>query len=376
MPLKIKVCHITSVHPRNDVRIFHKECKSLHQSGYEVSLVVADGLKDEVRDSLSIFDVGKETKRVKRILRTPRKILKKAIEIDADIYHFHDPELIFTGLKLLKKGKKVIYDVHEDVPRQLLTKPYLKGFVKPILAKITERFENRAAKKFSMIVAATDFIRDRFLKINPRSISVKNFPIVKEFEIESDYNIKPKAICYIGSISEVRGIKEIITSMQYLDCKMNLAGTFNTPTLRAEVSKIPGWEKVKEFGFVDRDQTKKILEDSRVGLVTLYPTINYKDSLPVKMFEYMMAGIPYVASNIELWQQITTDNNCGLTANPYDPKDIAQKVNELLKHPEKAKEMGLNGKKAVIEKFNWDKEFEVLLKFYNAMLDFSKEDHV
>jgi glycosyltransferase involved in cell wall biosynthesis len=227
---------------------------------------------------------------------------------------------------------------------------------------------NYSPNLISLIVAATDFICNRFLKINPNSVSVKNFPIIEEFDLNNDYFSKKIRICYIGSISEVRGIKEIVSAMCNIDCELNLAGNYNTDTLRAEVSKIDGWQKIIEYGFVNREQTKRILQESRVGLVTLYPTINYKEALPVKMFEYMMAGIPFVASNIELWKSIAEENNCGLIADPYNPQDIADKVNALLNNPQKAKEMGENGKKAILEKYNWNIEFDFLLKAYQSLI--------
>jgi len=363
-----KICHLTSVHNRYDVRIFWKESVSLKKAGFDVSLIVADGFGDEIKEGVQIFDVSKETKRIKRILNTPKKVKAKAIEVNADVYHFHDPELIPTALKLIKKGKKVIYDVHEDVPRQLLTKPYLKDFIKPVISRIFEIFENRAAKKFTAIVAATDFIKERFLEINKNSYSVKNYPIISELNNEKDYFSKENKICYIGSISEVRGIKEIVSAMKFIDSEMELAGNFNTNTLRGEVIKIDGWQKITEHGFVGREKTAEILAQSRVGLVTLYPTINYKDALPVKMFEYMMAGIPFVASDIELWKTIANENNCGLTANPYKPDDIAEKVNFLLQNSEQANKMGQNGKKAIKEKFNWGIESQILIEVYKKIL--------
>ena len=100
---KIKICHLTSAHSRNDTRIFYKECVSLAKiKYYDVSLVVADGRQYEVINSVKIHGVDKPTGRLYRFFITPRIIYNKAININADIYHFHDPELIPIGIMLLR----------------------------------------------------------------------------------------------------------------------------------------------------------------------------------------------------------------------------------------------------------------------------------
>lgn len=364
-----KVCHLTSVHPRFDSRIFWKECKSLKKQGYDVSIIVADDIGDEVKDNIKIFDVKRDDSRLNRMIKAPLRVYKKAIEIDADIYHFHDPELIKTGLKLIKKGKKVIYDTHEDVPRQILSKPYLNRFSKNIVSNIFERFENKHAAKFSYIITATDFIKDRFLKVNKNVNSIKNYPILEELNISTSWERKQNKACYIGSLSEVRGIKEVIEAMQFAHFDLNLAGTFSTKEFQTTVQNLNSWNKVSFHGFANREQVKIILSESKVGLVTLYPTINYIDALPVKMFEYMSAGLPVICSNIDLWNDIIESNNCGICVDPKNPKEIAEAGNKIIKNDKLAAQMGKNGRLAVEKKYNWKLEEEKLIKVYAKLIN-------
>jgi len=270
------------------------------------------------------------------------------LEINADIYHFHDPELIPLGLKLKKLGKKVIYDVHEDVPRQILSKEYINKFLRPIIAKSFEIYENWASKHFDAIVAATPHIRDRFIKINPNTVDINNFPKRDELYEPINWHNRKNEICYIGGISKIRGIIELIKALEYTDTVLHLAGNFESEELKKKVINLPGWKKVKYYGFVDRQKIKEILRTVKIGIVTLHPTKNYLTSLPVKMFEYMSAGIPVIASNFPLWKEIIENNECGICVNPQNPKEIAEAINKLLKNDNLAKFYGENARKLII----------------------------
>ena len=93
----MKVCHLSSVHPRNDIRIFLKECISLKDAGYDLSYVVADGLGNDEIQTIKIFDVGKLKHRFTRMFLSSLKVVIKGATIKADVYHFHDPELIIVA---------------------------------------------------------------------------------------------------------------------------------------------------------------------------------------------------------------------------------------------------------------------------------------
>jgi len=366
--MKNKICHITTVHPRYDVRIFHKECKSLSEY-YDVYLIVADGLGDEYKDNIHIIDIGlRQASRLKRARTDSRKAFKKALELDCELYHYHDPELIKTGAKLKKMGKKVVYDVHEDLPRQIYGKPYLKSFVKPILSFLIEKFENNEAKKVDFIFTATPFIQNRFLKINKNTVDINNYPVLMQSGTIINSGKKEKSICYVGGISQNRGIYELIESMQYGKVTLKLAGKFESENFKEKCMQSTGWKYVKFYGYVSRDEVENIMDESFAGIVTLYPLRNYLDSLPVKMFEYMSAALPVIASDFEYWKKIIEENNCGLCVNPLDVHQIADAVKYLTDHPEEAEKKGTNGLKAVKKKYNWKIEEEKMLNAYTDIL--------
>ena len=172
-----KVIHLTSVHPVFDGRVFHKEAKTLIKAGYDV-ILIAQHNKEEVVDGVKIIPLPKPRNRFERMTKVVWKLFRLALKEKADVYHFHDPELIPVGLVLRLFSKKVIYDVHEDVPQQILTKDWIRSYiVRKITSFIFKGFENLSCIFFNGIVAATPDIAKKFP--SQKTITLRNFPILE-----------------------------------------------------------------------------------------------------------------------------------------------------------------------------------------------------
>lgn len=367
------VVHLSSVHPPFDTRIFINECRSLAQHGYDVSLIIVHD-KDERIDNIALQHIKKkQTGRIRRMVFTTWQVYKKAKKAKADLYHFHDAELIPIAILLRLGGAKIIYDIHEDLPLQIQSKHYLHPVFKfplALLAKTAEWISTRIF--FTGIVAATPDIARRFAM--DKTIIVQNFPRLEEI-IDTKSNIlhtnQENNICYIGGISKERGIFEIVKSMALLktsQTKLLLAGSFFSSQIQQKITSENGWENVNYLGHINRTQVIEQLNKSRCGLVILHPTKAYLTSYPVKMFEYMAAGLPIIASNFSLWQEILNPFDCAIFVDPTDTNEISKAIDWILQNPDKAYEMGQRGKKAAEQYFNWKNEEEKLLRLYEKLL--------
>lgn len=371
---KNKICHLTSVHSRYDVRIYLKECISIAKYNFDTILMVADGKGDEITaEGIQIIDIGNAySGRLDRAWNTVNTMFHKALTLDADIYHFHDPELLRIALKLKKAGKIVIYDTHEDVPRDILDKHWIPAIIRKPFAFCFELFEDYVAKRLDYVITATPFIRDRFVKVNSNTLDVNNFPLLLE---TSHLNIlwtqRTEEVCYIGVIDEIRGIREVVKGIGETKYQLNLAGSFSDEQQKIELSQTQYWQKsINYLGLVNRAKAIETMNQSKVGIVTFLPAANHINAQPNKIFEYMAAGLALITSNFPLWQFLVKEEvNCGICVNPNSPQEIAAAINYLFENDDEAREMGERGRKAVMEKFNWAIEEKKILAIYQKLLN-------
>ena len=371
---------LTTVHEPIDDRIFLKESVSLAAAGYRVT-VIAPHTMDEEITGIPIKCIPKPRGRLCRFTRTARDLYREAVDQDADVYHFHDPELFPVALLLKMRGKKVLYDVHEDLPLDILTKLWINPWLRPPVAFMARIAEAIGVSFFDGVVAATPSIASRF----PRSktITVQNFPLQKENgnrPIAKTYCERRPVVVFIGHMNAVRGIREAVDAMglipKSIDARLGLAGVFSQPGIEAEVRSKKGWQRVEFFGFLSQERLQGLLSEARVGLVALHPTPAHLESQPIKLFEYMAAGVPVVASNLPRLKQIVDQTRCGLVVDPLKPRDIADAIQWLIENPEEAERMGKRGREATMKDYNWETEFEKMLLLYNHITNGQNGRHL
>lgn len=363
-----RVCHLTSVHPWDDVRIFHKECATLAAAGLEVHLI-APGAPEARVKRVFVHGVPVGQGRLRRMTLTTEKVFKRAIELDVDVYHLHDPELIPVGLRLHARGKEVVYDAHEDYARDIVSKAWIPATMRRPVARSVEWLERHACRRFSGVVAATPTIGKNLAAASSNAVIVNNFPIDNELTNDATWDERESKAVYVGTIAANRGIFEIIAATARAQVPLLLAGSMSPETLLGEASATPGWTNTEYVGILDRAGVRKLLARARVGILTLHPKPNYLTSQPVKLFEYMAAGIPVVASDFPLWRQIITRAGCGLCVDPMNVEESARAIRHLIDNPTLAEQMGRRGREAVGQQYNWSTEARALVGLYDDILE-------
>lgn len=368
--MKEKVCHITSAHRRYDLRILKKECVSLAKEGYEVSLLVFDDLPDEDIDNVRIISVGDhKPNRVERI-KSGKKILKKALILDSRIYHLHDPELLWVGMKLRKQGKIVIFDSHEDVPVQIMDKTYIPKAIRKLISYLYENYEKMCFKKFNGLISVTPHIVDRLKRINKNTEMITNYPIVVLEEADESFKDR-KVICFVGGITYQWNLEIILEAIEEMEgIELVLAGNANYRYLEL-LKNMRGWSKVTYLGNIPHSEVKSVYAKSCIGMA-LNESSQLRDygSLGnTKIFEYMSAALPIICTNYPLWKEIVQINQCGICVDPRNKAEVKNAIEMLLSDVKFAQKAGNNGLLAIQREYNWKTQEKKLVDFYQKLLN-------
>ena len=358
--LKDKIAHVTSVHPYDDIRIFHKQCMSL-KSKYETHLFNKD-YSGEI-DGIILHKLPFVKNKFIRLISSWLIALIGTSFKNFKVIHFHDPELLFAVPFWKLSGKKIIYDVHENYYKQFSArKNFNKVFKKIILTTIRfiEFFFSLFADKIVFVIEKLSDSLER----KGKTLVIGNEPIIESTFTETK---RKKQFIYVGNISEERGILKLVYALKKHDTKLILAGPFSSRDFQ---KKILEFENVKYLGIINRDKIKKVISESIAGFCTLYPTPNHLNSSPNKFFEYLAYGTPVIASNFKKWVEFVPDyNKFVFYVDPLKDNEIESAITNLLeKNDQTINQLGMMGYKYVKSNFNWSLQEKKLLKCYQDII--------
>lgn len=370
-----KVCHMTSAHPRYDPRILEKECTSLAKAGFDVYLVVNDDKAGEVFNGVNIVSTGRKfSGRRARMTKGAKAVYKKALELDCDLYHFHDPELLPYGLKLAKAGKHVIYDSHEDCYKQISIKTYIPAIIRKPVAKIFLNYESKVSRRVDAVIfpAPSPDGNTIFHGRSKRDVLIGNLPILgSDREVDVRSNLEKRTICQVGALTAARGITEMVIAGYRTGSRVILAGPI-TDSYMQTLKQMPEFACVDYRGVLKHDEVSRIFKESAIGFSVLHNVGQYKDltNLPTKVYEYGSYGLPIIGSvTPPSLKDFLEKNHCGIAADAENVDEIVNAIDYLYNHADEAVTMGQNAKKAVERDYNWETDANKLVSLYKEILE-------
>ncbi len=375
----MKICMLTTVHPPFDSRIFHKESKSLAKAGHTVTVVAPFGSKSNQKvDGINIVTVKQPESKVLHPL-TMLRIFIEGLNQDCDVYHCHEPGSLFicSLLKVIRR-KKLIYDAHEHYPSLIAENSVFPDFLRPLVFLICDRGEKVLANILTdYVITVDEVLKEKFKKINRNVCVISNYPKIELFEIHSStVEASSNDVIYVGGLTKIRGTLETIMAFEKVlekipGAKMTFVGGFIHPEYEKKVMDYYHSHNLEEnvtfTGHVSHGKVGEYMKNASVAIGLLQPNPRYELAIPVKLFEYMASGKAVVMSNFKYNSKLISEIKCGLSVDPNNIQEIADTIIWLLEHPEDAKNMGKNGRRAVEAEYNWENMEKRLLSLYDNL---------
>ena len=376
----MKVCILTSTHKWNDNRVFYKETLSLAEFGYDVVYIAQEAsCAKKVNEHIHCVDLPLKNKLGSTSLKGMLNIYKIAKREQCDVYHLQDPDLIYVGLLLKMTTKsKVIYDVHEDYPSDMLTKYYLKPFLRKMLSKAMAFSEWLADRFFDAIVTADNFVFEQFSAA--KTVILYNYPDTKKIDEALEQASEPAEkkwdVIFPGATSEfiVENILRTVSTCREKGREIK-AAIISPFVLKGGIDGVR--HRMKELNLDETNvylqsrvptyEVPRLILSAKIGLIPLPNTKKMSRNIPTKLFEYWYCGVPVVASDLPPIAQYVQKADGAYLVKPDDVEAWAEKIIALLDASHEAEMMAEKGRTLVVNECNWEVEKTKLKALYDTL---------
>lgn len=354
------IVHISSAHNKYNFRIYHRELIALRDEGYS-TVYITPNTEDDHEEGIIFkkFDIPKN--KITRVFTSSFKVSKLINSLtDVSVINIHSPELIPVGIIQKFQGKKIVYEAHDNLPAQVYTKDWIPSFLKPLFSLGASIFEGIANLTFDKIIIIEPTNAARFKKEKVEII--RNYPISDEFDsIDVDqFKKRPNNLVYIGQINKPRGIIDYVKCLELipdeLNVRLQLGGPFRPASLQNKLEQMEGWKKVDYHGYMSREEVIKTYSESKIGLLVLEPNKKYKKSDPVKLFEYMAAGIPFIMSDFELWKELIDHSDIAETCEFSNASQLSEIIQSMLLDPDTLADKSRRNIELYKAKYRWEEQ--------------------
>ncbi|MEN6406734.1 MAG: glycosyltransferase family 4 protein [Thermoguttaceae bacterium] len=375
MTRPIRICHLCSGHAVSDDRVFARECVSLARAGYDVHLIASQKEAAEYTSrGVQIHAIPFAKGRWRRYARCAM-VGRMAASLAPDLFHVHEPDLLAPAMKAAGT-RPVIWDAHESYRDMLMDSTWIPKHLRGGVRLVWDWHERRLVRRCAAVIAVTEPIAQYYRKYATSVHVVANFPDLSVWENMPPVPRDANTCVFTGAISPIRGLLEVVRAIGILKARgvtvrLELAGpdaeSF-VAVLLEEASRLGISDLVAYHGCLAPSDAQALMQAAGIGLVTYLPYKNNMIGWPIKLFQCMAHGLPFIYSDFPSYREVAEASGSGIAVDPTDPNSIANALEQIVKNPKLAQEMGDAGKRAVFEKFNWNREEAKLLAIYEAIL--------
>ena len=375
--MKTKIAIVTSGHLPLDERIFFKFGMSLIESGFIVDIICSTQEINEIKNGISItgFNGSLLAK-------------KKKISSFYNLLHISNPSVIICceplpvfsafKFKISQPKSKIVLDITEWYPENLVAK--IKGVKKHFYYFLYFIFNLVAVNLCDNLILGELTKKRRYDFIAPvtNKTVIGYYPILRFFNYSMpQFNGTDLTLCYAGLINFQRGIltllevaKKIKEKYQSLNITLKIVGKFeriNEENYFNELLKSNKTISITKVGWSNYDDISKHLQDVDICFDLRIRNFIYKNSLPIKIFEYMACGKPIIFTDIKPIRKEFGENIPGFLVDPSNQNFIISCVEKYILDKSLLYSHSINARKQIENGKNWEEESLKLIKLVNSL---------
>ncbi len=371
----MRICQITSAHPWQDERIFMRCTRGLAKRGHQM-VYIAPIESARREEAVSILPVTPNRSKWERILLTTWEAFRIARQLNADIYHYHDPELHPFMDVLKRMGKRVVFDMHENYAGAMRNR--LSGWKRDIFPDWFAKYEQYLLPRLDGVVFVSQSQADLFAGQVKRSCVIRN---IIDLSRLNDWTPPPRQdppviLSAGGSLGPERQVDKLVEALpliheEFPDARVRFLGKYaygyehKIPEMAAKLGVA---DHVDVDGWVPWVESFDEIAKASIGTVFYQDNENNQIGLPNRVFSYMFAKLPLLMSDYTELRRVAEETGAAEIINTEDPRNIAEVVKALLRDRDRLEAMGQKGRDAVFENYNYAKELDSLEAMYDDIL--------
>ncbi len=353
-------------HPRQHYRL----AAALADAGYDVTTLAAPDLTSGHEDAVPVAYLPIRRNRLTRMISGPLTI-GRALARRPDVLYLVSLDLLPWGALVRKLRRcSVVYDSNDEYDTYMLIKEWLPVRVRPLLQRLVRWLEPWLARQLDGATTALPATQEKFERAGVKSTLVRNFPPAfligqtrrdghYEFDVLVGGSLPEDQMLLLAEtaarVEEILGrpVRWLVVARNYDDHeKRLLEGALVASGLRDDFTlryNLPFPEM------------QRMMQSSKIGFVPYPGAVNYADRIPIRIFEYMAAGLPFVASDLPTTAQFTAEHGVAVLTPAGDVEAFAREIASLLDDPHRLQEMSARGPQVVLERYNWEIESRKLV---------------